>query len=132
MSLTTFEFSDLQWHTTVDQGNSTVTVIITNTGAMDGAEVAMLWVQLPQEGGVPTPRLSLQGFTKPFLHAGMGTQLAFKLVPRQLSVAQLDGTWKIATGNITLSVGGHQPGEPGTHSSNVVSISKPVSESARE
>ena len=118
LSLTTFEFSGLEWV------NDTVAVAIQNTGARDGAEVAMLWVQLPQEGDVPTPRLSLQGFTKPVLRAGETRRLTFRLVPRQLSVAQLDGTWKLATGKVTLSVGGHQPGEPGTHSSNVVSISK--------
>ena len=84
----------------------------------------MLWVQLTPQEGVPTPRLALQGFQKPFLKPGESKNLEFTLVSRQLSVAQLDGSWKKVTGKVTVSVGGHQPGKPGEHSSNLVSVSR--------
>ena len=129
LSLTEFVFSDLQWHHPAPAGgDSTVTVTIKNTGGRVGAEVAMLFVQLPVAAAaagataVSTPRLQLQGFQKPFLAVGESQTLSYRLVPRQLSVAQPDGSWKLAAGKVTVSVGGHQPGEPGQHTSNVVSV----------
>jgi beta-glucosidase len=130
LSLTEFVFSDLQWHHLPAGGDSTVTVTIKNTGGRVGAEVAMLFVQLPVAAvaaaagatAVSTPRLQLQGFQKPFLAVGESRTLSYRLVPRQLSVAQPDGSWKLAAGKVTVSVGGHQPAEPGQHTSNVVSV----------
>lgn len=63
MSYTTFEYSDIK----VD-GNS-VAFTLTNTGSMDGAEVAQLYVHAVNPG-VYRPNRELKGFAKVFLKAG--------------------------------------------------------------
>jgi beta-glucosidase len=131
LSLTTFEFSDLHVTADASSGGATVTANITNTGSVAGAEVVQLYVQLfadpSMQLSVPPPRLSLQGFQKPFLHPGQSKTLRFQLVARQLSIAQDDGTWQRAKGTFVVHVGGHQPeSHPGAgaahnSSSNVLS-----------
>ena len=63
MSYTTFEYSDIK----VD-GNS-VAFTLTNTGSMDGAEVAQMYVHAVNPG-VYRPNRELKGFAKVFLKAG--------------------------------------------------------------
>lgn len=120
LSYTTFEFSDLA----VSNGNvstaayptgpiveggqsdlwdvvATVTATVTNTGSVDGAEVAQLYVGIP--GG---PVRQLRGFEKPVLSAGESTVVSFPLVRRDLStwdvVAQ---KWLLQSGTYGLWVG---------------------------
>lgn len=84
-----------------------VSVSVSNTGAVDGAAVAQLYVTFP-EGSTPagTPPYQLRGFDKISIAAG-GTQTAsFELMRRDISywdvVAQ---EWLIPTGEFTFSVG---------------------------
>ena len=63
LSYTTFEYSDLK----VTDKEATFT--ITNTGSVDGAEVAQLYVS-PKAAKVFRPAKELKGFTKVFLKAG--------------------------------------------------------------
>ncbi len=72
LSYTTFEYSDL----TVTGKEATFT--LKNTGGMDGAEVAQLYVSKP-DGDVFRPAKELKGFTKVFLKAGESRQVTIPL-----------------------------------------------------
>ena len=63
LSYTTFEYSDIK----VD--NDGVSFTLTNTGKYDGAEVAQLYVGLPN-AIVFRPAKELKGFQKVYLKAG--------------------------------------------------------------
>lgn len=62
LSYTTFSYSDLQVNTTG------ITFTITNTGEYDGAEIAQLYVGLP-DSKIFRPFKELKGFTKVYLRA---------------------------------------------------------------
>ena len=97
--------------------------LVINVGQVAGSEVAQLYVELPRNASTIVPLVQLQGFRKQFLTAGESRGVSFKLVPRQLSVAQSDGTWLRARGTATISVGGHMPlDKRAEQSSNVVSV----------
>ena len=72
LSYTTFEYSDL----TVTDKEATFT--LKNTGKMDGAEVAQLYVSKP-DGDVFRPAKELKGFAKVFLKAGESKKVTIKL-----------------------------------------------------
>lgn len=72
MSYTTFEYSSLF----VDEKGAAFT--ITNTGKVDGAEVAQLYVSA-KNPNVYRPAKELKGFTKVFLKAGESRQVTIKL-----------------------------------------------------
>lgn len=63
LSYTTFEYSDLE------VGKDGVSFSITNTGNMDGAEIAQLYVGC-QSGSIFRPKKELKGFIKVFLSIG--------------------------------------------------------------
>jgi beta-glucosidase len=67
LSYTTFKYSDLQINTADKQ--ATVTFTVKNTGAVDGAEVAQLYVK-QEKLNLPRPDKELKGFEKVFLKAG--------------------------------------------------------------
>jgi len=72
LSYTTFEYSDL----TVSDKEATFT--IKNTGKMDGAEVAQLYVS-KTDGDVFRPAKELKGFQKVFLKAGESKKVTIQL-----------------------------------------------------
>ena len=67
LSYTTFKYSDLRVQT--GDKTATVTFSIKNTGTMDGAEVAQLYVK-QEKLNLPRPEKELKGFEKVFLKAG--------------------------------------------------------------
>lgn len=72
LSYTTFEYSDL----TVTPEK--VEITLTNTGAVDGAEVAQLYVRA-KSGSVFRPAKELKGFQKVFLKAGESRRVTMEL-----------------------------------------------------
>jgi beta-glucosidase len=82
----------------------TVSTTIKNTGGVDGAEVAQLYVSFPFEARQPEG--ILRGFEKPVVAAGASANVTFSLRRRDLSywdvVAQ---KWTLAAGEYTFSVG---------------------------
>ena len=72
LSYTTFEYSDL---TATDQE---ATFTIKNTGGMDGAEVAQLYIS-KRDGSVFRPAKELKGFQKVFLKAGESKRVTIRL-----------------------------------------------------
>ena len=72
LSYTTFEYSGLK------VSNQETTFTLTNTGDMDGAEVAQLYVRA-QNPSVYRPTKELKGFRKVFLKAGESKQVTIPL-----------------------------------------------------
>lgn len=81
-----------------------VTTTISNTGSIDGAEVAQLYLTFPSEAA--QPGRVLRGFEKINIAAGASADYTFSLRRRDVSywdvVAQ---KWAIASGTYTVSVG---------------------------
>jgi len=79
LSYTSFEYSDLRV-----EGN-TVSVTVTNVGAVTGGEVVQFYVG-KTDSKVVRPAKELKGFLKVFLKAGESKRLAFRVYPRSLAV----------------------------------------------
>lgn len=97
LSYTTFGYSDLK----VD--GRTVSVTVTNTGALAGAEVVQLYV-CPPQGGIHRSVRELKGFQKVFLQPGEIETVSFTLDDRAFALWQ-DG-WRTPTGTYGVEVGG--------------------------
>ncbi|KAK4127329.1 glycoside hydrolase family 3 protein [Parathielavia appendiculata] len=77
---------------------------VTNTGGVDGAEVAQLYVGIPAQGA---PVRQLRGFEKPFLNASATATVRFGLTRRDLSVWDVVAQkWRLVRGEYTVEVGG--------------------------
>ncbi|KAJ7187111.1 putative beta-glucosidase [Mycena filopes] len=128
LSYTTFKFGHLSLgktfkadHTSVqptaesfvkagDSGSSmydvlyTASVTVTNTGKVQGAEVAQLYLSFP--AGEDQPRNLLRGFDKLDLAPGKSGTATFELRRKDISVWDVvSQKWKIPGGTFTLSAG---------------------------
>ncbi|KAK7999083.1 glycoside hydrolase family 3 protein [Apiospora marii] len=125
LSYTTFNYSDIQASLDgsantdayptgpVESGGqidlwdvvATVSATVTNTGEVEGAEVAQLYVGIPGDKN-DTPVRQLRGFAKPTLAPGESATVEFPLNRRDLStwdvVAQ---NWKLQKGEYAIHVG---------------------------
>jgi len=86
----------------------TVTVNVTNSGAMDSDEVVQLYVSHPGVAGAPVR--TLQGFERVHLKRGETRPVTFTLDARRLSVVDAAGERRVDPGKVELWVGGGQPG----------------------
>jgi beta-glucosidase len=78
-----------------------VDATVANTGKVDGAEVAQLYVGIPD-----APARQLRGFEKPFLNASTSTMVQFELTRRDLSVWDVVAQrWRLQSGTYGISVG---------------------------
>ena len=99
LSYTTFEYSGL----TVTDKEATFT--LKNTGSMDGAEVAQLYVSKP-DGDVFRPVKELKGFAKVFLKAGESKTVSIPLDDKAFRYFNVDtnrfetegGEWTVMVG----------------------------------
>jgi beta-glucosidase len=82
LSYTTFKYDDLKINKEGDK--VLVTFKVTNTGDMDGAEIAQLYVG-DQESSVPRPVKELKGFKKVFLKKGETKTITIELDPSDFS-----------------------------------------------
>ncbi|KAL1840487.1 hypothetical protein VTJ49DRAFT_439 [Mycothermus thermophilus] len=81
-----------------------VTADVANTGGVDGAEVAQLYVGIPDDGA---PVRQLRGFEKPFMKAGETVTVKFELTRRDLSVWDVVAQkWRLVKGEHRIEVGG--------------------------
>ncbi|KAH6840801.1 glycoside hydrolase superfamily, partial [Chaetomium sp. MPI-CAGE-AT-0009] len=81
-----------------------VSADVTNTGKVDGAEVAQLYVGIPAEGA---PVRQLRGFEKPFLNVSATETVRFGLTRRDLSVWDVVAQkWRLVRGEYKVEVGG--------------------------
>jgi len=86
----------------------TVSVDVTNTGAMDADEVVQLYISRPDIAGAPIR--SLVGFERIHLARGQTRTVEFTLQDRDLSTVDGDGGRRIVPGEARLWIGGGQPG----------------------
>lgn len=121
LSYTTFDYSNLKVHwsnvsttayppsTAIEQGGNphlwdeiaTVSAQVTNTGDIDGDEVAQLYVGIPNG-----PIRQLRGFDKMRIVAGETVPVAFPLTRRDLSVWDVTAQqWHLQEGEYKLYVG---------------------------
>jgi beta-glucosidase len=104
LSYTTFEYSDLAV-TKGDQGVE-VSLRITNTGPVQGAEVVQVYVS-DDESSLPRPAKELKEFGKVDLAAGESTHLTFMLGDEAFSFYHPDQSgWFLEPGTFTIQVGG--------------------------
>ncbi len=96
LSYTTFAYDEIK----IDKGR--VSVHVTNTGDVAGAEVVQLYVAPPQTG-LFRPIKELAGFERLELNPGESKEAVFELDER--SFALWDDGWKTPGGSYTLMVG---------------------------
>ncbi len=109
LSYTSFELSDLTVTTrgSVADGTlaATVTVTVTNTGTVDGAEVVQVYVE-DVESSVTRPVRELKGFVKVSLAAGAAERVSIELGQRAFafwSIRHRD--WVVETGDFVIAPG---------------------------
>lgn len=121
LSYTTFNYSNIKTAATIIKGkNITVNFTVKNTGNRSGEEVVQLYVS-HNNRQVKAPVRALKGFKRISLQAGESQNISFTLNPEDLSLIKTDGTMYQPSGNITISMGGGQPGVKNKTSGNVIS-----------
>jgi len=99
LSYTTFSYSSLELT------EEAATFTITNTGDVDGAEIAQLYVGR-QGVGVYRPTKELKGFAKVFLAAGASEQVSIPLDDKAFRYYDVErGAWEIETATYDISIG---------------------------
>ncbi|KAK8054021.1 hypothetical protein PG996_013322 [Apiospora saccharicola] len=122
LSYTTFEYADLAIAKTdapsqaypvgpIAEGGQTdlwdvvasASAKVSNTGGMDGKEVAQLYIGVPGEGN---PIRQLRGFEKPLIKKGETVSVKFELTRRDLSIWDVEAQkWKLQSGEYKVYVG---------------------------
>ena len=112
LSYTTFSYDALKMPATLNAGNgATISVRVTNTGAMDGEEVVQLYVSPSTAGKGKDPIRELKGFQRVFLKKGESRTITFTLKPENMAMINEHGTPEYYVGRIMLSIGGCQPND---------------------
>jgi beta-glucosidase len=109
LSYTTFKYDMLSVPESLQGGKkAVVSVKVTNTGKMDGEEVAQLYLS---HLGIKTkaPIRALKGFERTFIKAGQSKIIKFELNPEDLTLVDAEGNSKVVKGKLLISAGGCQP-----------------------
>ncbi|MCM1285874.1 MAG: glycoside hydrolase family 3 C-terminal domain-containing protein [Acetobacter sp.] len=107
LSYTTFEYSDIKLSADNIKDTDTVTVSfkIKNTGNVDGAEVAEIYVA-DKESTIYRPVKELRAFKKVFIKAGEEAEVSVELSKRAFAFYNVDlGDWQVETGEFDIMVG---------------------------
>lgn len=107
LSYTTFEYSDIKVSDDNIKDTDTVDVsfTITNTGDVDGAEVAQVYVA-DKESTIYRPVKELRGFKKVFLKAGESQEVTITLCKRAFAFFNVNiNDWCVETGEFDIMVG---------------------------
>jgi beta-glucosidase len=109
LSYTSFSYGRLTLPTTAINAGDTLTpeVTVTNTGKLEGDEVAQLYLTFPNRPGAPLR--ALRGFRRIHLKPGESQTIRFELKDRDLSMVTEAGEPIIAEGKYSISIGGGQP-----------------------
>ncbi len=109
LSYTTFSYSNLLVTAPSKVGDSaTVSVDVTNTGAIAGDEVPQLYIS-HTFSSVVTPVMELKGFYRIHLKAGETQTVKFALDPYALSVLDSNADRIVQAGSVKIMVGGSSP-----------------------
>lgn len=106
MSYTTFKFSNLKLSRTriASEGETTVSVDVTNTGSRAGDEVAQLYLR-DRVSSVTRPVKQLVGFQRIHLKPGETKTVRFKLTPTELGFYNADMRWIVEPGTFDIMAG---------------------------
>ena len=107
LSYTSFEYSDLKLSADKIKDNETVTASfkIKNTGSVDGAEIAQVYVA-DLKSTIFRPEKELRGFTKVFLKAGEEKEVSITLGKRAFAYYNVNiGDWHVESGEFDILVG---------------------------
>jgi len=103
LSYTTFTYSNLQVTGSITS-MLTVSVTVTNSGGVAGAEVAQLYLGYPSSAGEP-PQV-LRGFQKLQLASGAAGTATFTLDKQSISIWDIpSASWKAVSGTFNVFVG---------------------------
>jgi len=107
LSYTTFSYTHLaaQPPTSVKGGDVVVTVDVTNTGSVEGDEVAQLYYR-EDYSSVETPARQLAAFSRIHLKPNEMKTVTFHVPVKQLALWNVDHKWAVEPGNYTVWVGG--------------------------
>lgn len=107
LSYTTFEYSDIKLSADSIKDTDTVTVSfkITNTGDVDGAEVAQVYVA-DKESTIYRPVKELRAFKKVFVKAGESVDVELELDKRAFAYFNVNiNDWHVESGEFDILVG---------------------------
>ena len=106
LSYTTFGYTDLKLdkQKLTSGGKLTVSITLTNTGKVDGAEVVQLYIR-DMVGSITRPVKELKGFQKVFLKAGESRALNFTITPADLAFYNSDLKLVSEPGDFKVFVG---------------------------
>lgn len=105
LSYTRFDYADL--HVTRDAGHPCrVTLKLTNTGDIDGAEIVQVYVHRVDDSGPYRPEQELRGFRKVMLEAGESRVLTIELDQNAFAFYDVGaGDWTVPPGEHEIRVG---------------------------
>ncbi len=107
LSYTTFEYSDIKLSADSINDTDTLTVSfkIKNTGSVDGAEIAQLYVS-DEESTIYRPIQELKGFKKVFLKVGEEKEVSIELNKRSFAYYNVNiHDWHVESGAFKIMVG---------------------------
>jgi len=107
LSYTTFHYDHLvaQPPSPGSRADIQITVDVTNTGSVEGDEVAQLYMR-EDVSSVETPRRSLEGFSRIHLMPQETKTVTFRVPCDQLVVWNAERKWAVEPGNYTVWAGG--------------------------
>ncbi len=83
---------------------ATVSIMITNEGPYDGAEVVQLYIR-DEFASVTRPVKELKAFKRVFLKNGETATVTFEITPEMLQCFGADNKWSVEPGEFTILVG---------------------------
>lgn len=113
LSYTHFSYSDLHLPSTVETGkDAEISVSVHNAGDREGDEVVQLYLSYPHAKS-KAPIRALKGFKRIHLKAGESQTVSFRLKAEDMVLVNQRGEREIHPGDISVHVGGKQPGFKG-------------------
>ncbi|MBR4850993.1 MAG: fibronectin type III-like domain-contianing protein, partial [Tidjanibacter sp.] len=106
LSYTTFELSDIKLESNAVKADESVrvSVVVTNTGKVDGVEIVQLYTGR-KTASVTQPMKELKDFQRVALAAGESRRVEFEVPVSRLAFHNRDMVLAIEEGNYTLTLG---------------------------
>ncbi|MGH9623515.1 MAG: glycoside hydrolase family 3 N-terminal domain-containing protein [Bryobacteraceae bacterium] len=106
LSYTTFTFSNLKLSEPRigPEGETSVSVDVTNTGSREGDEVAQMYIR-DRVSSITRPVKELKGFERVTLKPGETRTVHFKLTPAELGFYNINMDWVVEPGMFDIMVG---------------------------
>lgn len=111
LSYTKFKYDKLNVPSKIKSGEAVkVSATVTNSGKIAGDEVVQLYIST-KDGKIKAPLKALKGFERVTLKPGESRVVAFTLTEDDLMYVKEDGQSAPFSGDVTIVMGGYQPGE---------------------